>query len=526
MEISIGLIAGLYFVIFGIIFTVASYLGMRRSKVFDEYSVAGRTIGGFVNGLAGMESYLSAFLFMGMTAIVVSMGFPYMGTLIPFALSIAIFMALIGPYARNTGARTLIELIEARYGRAVAYLVLAINLLFVAMFMIGQMKAVGICVEYIFGIPLSLAIIIGGLIVTAWCVIGGMYGITWSQFIQGLVVLSAISITAASVLRAIGVANWFNPYLGYGELSPIMESIGFFELKASPKWYLSLVIVGLGGAAASPQMFIISARAKNASSVRWALSWMVFFIGLVYACAMALAFAATYWIKTTGIVIKPEQADYALFMVCDALTHPLIAAYVVYSSFVEAISTITTLIIFCGTVGVTHVYIPLKKLVKKSVETSDRERKIALAIAMTITGIAFTFITLSPPTLLAIPILWGWELLTCTLLIPCFFAFWWKRVTRWGVLASILTGAMVILTQGWTGPLIKLPFYGCLVFLPLATLVNVIVSYLTPPDSARTLVDRWHGFTDYSEKRYSGNLLPVSLGILSILMLIFALIGL
>ena len=68
-----------------------------------------------------------------------------------------------------------------------------------------------------------------------------------------------------------------------------------------------------------------------------------------------------------------------------------------------------------------------------------------------------------------------------------------------------------------------LPFYGCLIFLPLAILVHIIVSYLTPPDSARTLVDIWHGFADYSEKRYSGNLLPLTLGILSILMLIFAL---
>jgi len=523
MELSAGYMAGIYFIIMAVLFMLTSYLGMRRGRGFEGYSIAGRSIGGFVNGMGGMASYLSAFLFMGMTGAVVVTGFPYMGILVPFALSIAIFMALIGPYARNTGTRTLIEFIEIRYGRMVAYLVLAINFLFVGMFMIGQMKAVGICIEYIFRIPYATAILIGGIILTAYCVLGGMLGITWNQFIQGLIMLIGIAVPLALVLNALGVAGWYNPFLGYGELSPMMELKGFFDLVKTPQYYLSLAIVGLGGAAAAPQVFTISARAKDAASSRWALSWMVFFIGLVYACAMGFAFAATYWIRTSGIVIGQGQADYVLFMLCDATVPNYIGAIVVTGALAAAFSTLASLIVFCGTVGVTHIYEPLKKLVKNSREISGREKTTVMVIAMAMAGVVCILLAWSPPYLLVVPIIWGWELLTCTLLVPCLFACWWKRATRWGTVASILTGAMVVFTQGWSGPMLILPFYGCLIFLPLAILVHIIVSYLTPPDSARTLVDIWHGFADYSEKRYSGNLLPLTLGILSILMLIFAL---
>ena len=525
MGLPMGYIAGIYFIVMAAMFILTAYVMRRSTRDFEDYAVAGRSIGGLVNGMGGMASYLSAFLFMGMTGAVVAIGFPFMGVLVPFALSIAMFMVLIGPYARNTRARTLMEFMELRYGKLAAYLALAINLLFVAMFMIGQMRAVGICVEYITGMPYTTAILISGIILIVYCVLGGMFGISWNQFIQGSIMLIGIAVPLALVLSALGVAGWQNPILGYGDLSPAMAARGFFDLVKTPQHYLSLAIVGLGGAAAAPQVFAITARAKDAPSSRWALSWMVFFIGLVYACAMGFAFAATYWIKTTGMTIQPGQFDYVLFMLSEATVPNYIGALVVAGALAAGFSTTAALIVFCGTVAVSHIYAPLKKL-KKNGGIGNREKTIVMAIAMTIAGIACILLAWSPPALLVVPILWGWELLTCTLLIPCLFACWWKRATKWGTVASMLAGAMVVLTQGWTGPLIDVPFHGCLIFLPLAILVHIAVSYLTPPDRTRTLVDRWHGFADHSEKRYSGKLLPLLLGVLSFIMLVFALQGL
>jgi|GEM_PF-6115080 len=526
MVLSMGEVAGVYFVIMAAVFVVTSFLARRVTRGFDDYSVAGRRIGGLINGMGGMACYLSGFLFMGMTGAVWATGFPYMGILVPFALSIAMFMVLIGPYARNTGSRTLIEFMELRYGKAVAYLALAINLLFVGMFMVGQMKAVGICMEYIAGTSYSTGILIGGIILTTYCVLGGMLGISWNQFVQGLVMLIGIAVSLALVFKSLGVSGWQNPFLGYGELSPMMEKEGFYGLAKTPQYYVSLILPGLGGAAAAPQVFAITARAKDAPSTRWALSWMVFLIGLVYACAMGFAFAATYWTKAAGITIGEVQADYLLFMLCEATVPNYVGAFVVAGALAAEFSTLAVLILFCGTVSVSHIYEPLKKFVGGNRGVGDRERVMVMAAAMTIAGMVCVLLAWSPPPLLVVPIIWGWELLTCTFLIPCLFACWWKRATRWGTLASMLSGLMVILTQGWTGPVFSLPFYGSLVFLPVAILVHIAVSYLTRPDPASRQVDSWHGFVDSSERRYSGNLLPVALGIVSILVLVFGVQGL
>jgi Na+/proline symporter len=520
-----GITAAVYFALMVAAFVLTAFWGRRRTRTFDDYAVAGRAIGGLVNGMGGMASYLSAFLFMGMTGAVWKLGFPYMGILVPFALSIAMFMCLIGPYARSTGARTLIEFVEIRYGGAAAILAILINLLFVGMFMIGQMKAVGVCVEYITGVNYRTAVLAGGVVLTLYCVLGGMFGISWNQFIQGAIMLLGIAIPLAFVFRALGVSSWYNPFLGYHDLSPAMEARGFFDLGKDARYYVSLILPGLGGAAAAPQVFLIAARSKDVASSRYALSWMVFWIGLVYSCAMAFAFAATYWADTSQITVAPGQADYLLFRMCEATVPAWIGALVVAGALAASFSTTAALIAFVGTVSARYLYPPVKRLLVGRRAVEEKERMKVMAVAMGLGGLACILLAWYPPRLLVVPIIWGWELLTCTFFIPCLFACWWRRATRWGTLASMVVGCLVVLTQGWTGPLLQLPFYGSLIFLPAAVIANVVVSWLTPPDRASELVGGWHGLPASAAEAYSGKLLPAALAGLSVLMLAFALTG-
>ncbi len=516
--------AAIYFVIMAGIFIITSIRGHQQSRNYTDYSLAGRAIGGLVNGMGGMASYLSAFLFMGMTGAVWSIGFPYIGVLVPFSLSIAMFMALIGPYARKTGGHTLIEFLELRYGKSAATIALVINILFVAMFMVGQMKALGICIEYITGFNYSLAILVGGVILTVYCVIGGMRGITWNQFVQGLVMLVGIMVPLAFVFRELNVADWWNPLFGYRELSSTMADRGFFELQKSPLYYISLILPGLGGAAAAPQVFAISARAKNADSARWGISWMVLLVGIVYACAMAFAFAATYWAQSIGFVVEPGRADYLLFDMVERILPAPMGALVVAGALAASFSTAAVLIAFCGQVAVNNVVVPLRKtLLHKHNDLPDKSRIQVMAWTIGIVGVLCIVLSWSPPALLVAPIMWGWELLTCTLLVPAFFACWWKRATKWGTIASMLVGCLVVLTQGWTGPVISFPFYGSLVFLPLALLTNIVVSLLTPVDAQSSLVDGWHGLVGgqhSSGSRYNSKALPLLLAGASICLLV------
>ena len=67
MGLPMGYIAGIYFIVMAAMFILTAYVMRRSTRDFEDYAVAGRRIGGLVNGMAGMASYLSAFLFMGMS---------------------------------------------------------------------------------------------------------------------------------------------------------------------------------------------------------------------------------------------------------------------------------------------------------------------------------------------------------------------------------------------------------------------------------------------------------------------------
>ncbi len=241
---------------------------------------------------------------------------------------------------------------------------------------------------------------------------------------------------------------------------------------------------------------------------------------------MAFAFAATYWARTEHIEVNKGEADYLLFRLCEAKVSPAIGALVVAGALAAAFSTTAALIAFVGTASTRYLYAPLRRLFDRPREMSDPHRRRAMAAGMGIGGIACTLLAWSPPALLVVPIIWGWELLTCTLLVPCLLACWWKRATRWGTLASMVVGGAVVLTQGWTGPVWKFPFYGSLIFLPLATLAHLAVSSLTPRDAGSGLLDTWHGFADPSDARLAGPVLPASLAVVSCLLLVLAWHGL
>ena len=506
----------LYVIIISIAFIIISMVSRRKLKEsYASYFLADRSISGLVNGLAGMSCYLSEFLFLGMTGAVYVIKFPFMGILYEFAISIAVFLFLLAPYIRRSGYYTLIDLFYDCYGREAAVLSCIVTLWFCMVFFIGQMKALGVTLEFMLGVPYDLAVIIGGIVLIAYTVIGGMYGVTYNQFIQGAIMLAGILIPLLYIMRSFGLTQWWNPITGYAELTPFMREMGFFEIQETAKYYVSTALVGLG-ALAGPHVFSIAARGRSSSEVRSAVSWMTFFIGLVYSCAMGCAFVGSYWASTVGI--ERSKADYVLFMMTKQLCPDEITGLLLAGGLCAAISTLSALVLFASTVIVHDLY---SKMLKRRKSVSANLMRLATAML----GIICVVLALRPPMLLVTPILWGWELLASAFVPSLVATYWWKKTSKPGVLASIAVGAILTaLTQKWSGPIIKVPFYGALIALPSSTITLIAISLLTRRVNERLKIDQWHGWKRYEEWRYNEKVLPLMFLAFSAMLLIYALI--
>ena len=505
----------LYVSIISVAFIAISVVLKRKLKEsYASYFLADRSISGLVNGLAGMSCYLSEFLFLGMTGAVYVIKFPFMGILYEFAISIAVFLFLLAPYIRRSGYYTLIDLFHDCYGREAAALSCIVTLWFCLVFFIGQMKALGVTLEFMLQVPYDVAVIIGGAVLTTYTVIGGMYGVAYNQFIQGAIMLAGILIPLLYIMRSLGLTQWWNPITGYAELTPFMREMGFFEVERTAKYYLSTALVGLG-ALAGPHVFSIAARGRSSNEVRGAVSWMTLFIGLVYSCAMGCAFVGSYWASVAGI--EESKADYVLFMMSKQLCPNEITGLLLAGGLCAAISTLSALVLFASTVIVHDLY---SKMLKRRGGTNVALMRLTTAIL----GVVCVALALRPPMLLVTPILWGWELLASAFVPSLVATYWWKKASKPGILASITVGAVLTaLTQKWTGPVIKVPFYGALIAMPSSTITLIATSLLTNRVNERLKVDQWHGWRDYKEERYGGKAMPLALLACSIALLTYAL---
>ena len=89
-------------------------------------------------------------------------------------------------------------------------------ILLAQLYLIGQMKGVGNVFQVMFHWDYTTGLIVGGLVVTTYVTIGGMYGLSYNQTLQAIIMGIALFVPAAIILWKLGAgpASVFPPF-GY-----------------------------------------------------------------------------------------------------------------------------------------------------------------------------------------------------------------------------------------------------------------------------------------------------------------------
>ena len=90
------------------------------------------------------------------------------------------------------------------------------------LYLIGNIKGVGIVFELLLGVHWYWGVLVGGLVVTLYVTLGGMYGVTYNQTIQTIILTIALIIPLMMILKGLGLNLWWFPPFGYGEAVPKM----------------------------------------------------------------------------------------------------------------------------------------------------------------------------------------------------------------------------------------------------------------------------------------------------------------
>ena len=369
----------------------------KKNKTTEEYFVGGRSFKGWVIGLSLVGTSISSITFLSFPADAFKTTWVRFAPNIALILVVFIASRVILPFFRRGKVTSAYEYLENRFGPS-------IRLYGCLTFIIGQLVRVSIILYLVSilmhqmtGLDPTLCIIVSGLFVAFYTIVGGIDAVIWTDVIQTVVLVlggvlclivilcklpggleQVISVAAADCKFA------FAP-VENGIIQPTSWNLTFAEKTASMMFLLGIVtyLTEYTGNQMIVQRYCASSSAKEARKAMWICAfsslpiWAFYmFVGTALYVFFKV-FPAPEATEMLAGIRSPEQI--MPFFVMNYL--PIgIKGVVIAAAIAAAMSSLDSSINSISTVGVVDIY---KKYFAKG-----RNDKHYLKIAWVIAGVA------------------------------------------------------------------------------------------------------------------------------------------
>ncbi|NUO82900.1 sodium:solute symporter family protein [candidate division KSB1 bacterium] len=402
----------------------------------EEYWVAGRRIGTAVNAMAIMATLASGGSIIGVMGLAYARGIPYSLALFAGAvLGFPLAAILVAKPLRNFGKFTITDFLAFRYPHAIVRVL--VPMLIVASFtvyIVAQMKAAGITAHALLGMDYKEAVTLATIVFILYVSIGGMLAVTWTDVMQGALMLLVVLGTAFVMIARAGSpvnimqqATAVAPALGEVANQPFTSYLGSFVL-----WAAAIPII--------PHIVMRVFTAKDAQGARLSLN-----IAMIIYSVMILA--AVLAIVPVGKMHFPNltDADQIFLKVMEQEFPPMVRGLAVAAVLAAVMSTTDALLLACSS-AVAHDL--LGNFIQKNL--SERAGNwISVGVAWVI-GLVAMVLAYSPPKLITEFYSAAIGMLSAGLFIPVLAGLWWKRANLAGGIAALLAGVAVYLIVQYT----------------------------------------------------------------------------
>ena len=455
--------------IFFSLMLVFSFLVSKRIKGFASMTLADKQIPWYVNTGTLVATYVGSGALVGGAALAFTEGYNaiwfYAGGWVAILL-----LLLMATRIRRFGGTTTCEFIGGRFGPTARTLSAVVVILAETAIVGYNLKSTGWVLNLVTGMNLNLAVIMGAIFIIAFTVIAGFLSVAYTDYFQGIVIILSLVIGLPFALHAVGGWSSLKAALPVANLHPLKS----FSLVYMLKTGLPTLALVFMGQSFWQRLF----AAKSTKDVRKTSVWWL--VGVVIITFVLITFAII------GSVMFPKATPESIIMVMAKGGVPtLIGVFMMMACAGILVTSADSFLLAVGTVFMNDLYIPLFK------RQVDEKRKIALLrIAIVVTGVlAYILATFFSSILSMIYFAYTME---GGLIVVVLAAFFWKRASNAGAIASII--AVCVTTIVWE---IFKPWGIATIFatLVVGALVLVAVSLLTPPSSP-AVVARFASLSD------------------------------
>ena len=395
----------------------------------DEYWVAGRRIGPWVNAMAIMAALASGGSILGVMGYAYAKGIPatlalFAGAVVGFPLA----SILVAKPLRRFGKFTITDFMSHRYPHPVVRI--GVPLLIVVsftMYIVANMKAAGITAEVLLGIPYEQALTLATLVFVIYVSFGGMLAITWTDVIQGGLMVAVVLGTALLLMGnhgspvqifsdAMGVA----PELGMAGERSMATDLGSFVI-----WAAAISVI--------PHVVMRVYTARDAQGAKFSLNLaMVIYTVVILAAVMIVV--------PMGKTLFPELGDndQIFLKIMETQFSPVVRGLAVAAVLAAVMSTTDALLLACSS-AIAHDLVG-------NLWGRDLDQKTLGRINVVVVwcvGLIAMKLAYSPPALITGYYTDAIGALSAGLFVPVVAGLWWKRANLSGGVAAFLVGVVV-----------------------------------------------------------------------------------
>ncbi|OMG52949.1 cation acetate symporter [Azonexus hydrophilus] len=414
-------------------------LATARSRSSADFYSPGGGISGFQNGLAIAGDYMSAASFLGISGLVFVSGFDGLIFSIGWLVGWPVITFLMAERLRNLGKFTFADVAAYRFSQKPVRSLAALGSLLVVLFyLIAQMVGAGQLVKILFGLEYAYAVIMVGIVMMMYVLLGGMTSTTWVMINKAVLLLAGTTLMALAVLFGVG----FNPDALFSRATDLhVLKDALMAPGGLIKDPVSAVSVGLAlmfGTAGLPHILMRFFTVANAREARKSVAWATLWIGYFYVLTFIIGFGAIVSLVANpgpyfigGKVANGLQggANMAAIHLASALGGDLFLGFIAAVAFTTILAVVAGLTL-SGASAVSHdLY---ATVLRKGAATSEEERRVSklttfsLGLVAVVLGIVFEHQNVAFMVMLAFSI-------ACSANFPVLFmAVLWRDCTTRG----------------------------------------------------------------------------------------------
>lgn len=480
--------------------TFAAYLlvlvgiGLYSARFMDtvgDYVIGGRRVGPVVTGFSERASEMSGWLTLGVPADAYSSGIIAflngLGMIPADLFAWAGIAKRLRKYSEIVKAVTLPTFFATRLqdeSGLVKAIAAAVLIIFEGGYVGAQIVAAGTLLQVLTGMEMWLGVLIGGVIVVGYTFLGGYFAVAWSDYFQGAIILVAFI-----VLPVIAFQTYGSPFAALSQMeagASLTSITGGTSGWAALFGILSYAAIGLG-VPGNPHIMVRFMGIDRIKNVRKAALVAQLFMFVAYIGA---ALVGIYALVQFGAGI--ENTDNAMPLLTLELLPDVAAGVVLAAALAAMMSSGDSQLLVATSAVIEDVYHGFINTEASQAKLVRYSRIVTLAIGFA--SILFALVAKETP-IYTLVLDYAWGGLGASLGPLLIASLWWKRLTKWGGIASMITGTttMILWTQWSTilgsetiaslPPLLNglLTVYGLAPAFVLSTVALIVVSLLTTP---------------------------------------------